>query len=194
MGWGVSEKDLEQHMKLSFSLRSPACENTDTIKPSEAWHIAPTITNFVRKLLEVGRGWERCERTESTLTKYPRLGMFLLKLPSKRIPSLHQPLTASVSTTTFVCNYKAVHLSSSGTCLILFDIRNQSLNELKIWQLCEILCWNQTAKGSQTLISPSMIAAPSCWNVHNDDDGIDLMVTRGGKSGNCQNHPMSVHV
>lgn len=40
-------------MKLSFALFSSACENTETIKPSEAWHIAVMITNFVRKFMEV---------------------------------------------------------------------------------------------------------------------------------------------
>lgn len=55
---GSIQKDLEQHMKLSFSLRSSACENTETIKPSEAWHIAPTITDFRREVCRSGKFWE----------------------------------------------------------------------------------------------------------------------------------------
>lgn len=116
-------------MKLSLLLSAPLHVKTQgTIKPSEAWHIAPTITDFVRKFLEVGRCERRCERTESTLAKCTRLRMFCAQISIKAESRVSSAVN-KVGRNTNIC------LRLQSAALLCARLISRGLDEPKILEL-----------------------------------------------------------
>lgn len=121
-------------MKLSFPLRSSACENTETIKPSKAWQIAPMIANFVKKFLEAGGPDRNVKGQNQPLWNSLVFKCLCLNYRQSGIPSLHQQFTKKHVTLTFACSCLAVHLQAEAHIRLFFDADVQSLNKLKMWQ------------------------------------------------------------